>query len=139
MIEQLISFLKSIDIYEELQFWFESSEIEQQVKELQQSQLNEGKRGDNTEITPDYTPFTKRIKQAKGQPSDRVTLKNRGDFWNSIKTSPTDRFVEIYATDKKTNDLLAKYGEEVLGLNENNIIVLQEKFKDYLISKILNS
>lgn len=139
MIDTLISFLKSIDIYEELQFFFETTEIESLVKELQQRQLNEGKRGDNTEITPEYTPFTKRIKQAKGQPSDRVTLKDRGDFWNSIKTSPTDKFVEIYTTDKKTNDLLTKYGDEVLGLNENNTSILQDKFKDYIITKILNS
>lgn len=139
MIDTLLTFLKSLDIYEELQLFFETIEIETLVKELQQSQLNEGKRGDNTEITPEYTPFTKRIKQAKGQPSDRVTLKDRGDFWNSIKTSPTDRFVEIYATDYKTNDLLAKYGDEVLGLNENNIAILQDKFKDYIITKILNS
>jgi hypothetical protein len=139
MIDTLISFLKSIDIYEELQFWFETTEIESLVKELQQGQLNEGNRGDNTKITPEYTPYTKVLKRAKGQPSDRVTLKDRGDFWESITTSPTDRFVEIYATDYKTNDLLAKYGEEILGLNENNISILQEKFKDYIISKILNS
>jgi hypothetical protein len=139
MIDSLISFLKSLDIYDELQFFFETTEIESLVKELQQKQLNEGKRSNNTEITPEYTPFTKVLKRAKGQPTDRVTLKDRGDFWKSITTSPTDRFVEIYATDKKTNDLLAKYGDEVLGLNENNITILQDKFKDYLISKILNS
>jgi len=139
MIDTLLTFLKSLDIYEELQFWFETTEIENLVKELQQSQLNEGKRGDNTEIAPEYTPFTKTLKRAKGQPTDRVTLKDRGDFWKSITTSPTDRFVEIYATDKKTDELLAKYGEEILGLNENNITILQDKFKDYIITKILNS
>lgn len=139
MINKLIVFLKSLEMSIELQFWFESPEIENLVIELQQLQLNEGKRGDNSEITPEYTPFTKVIKRAKGQPSDRVTLKDSGDFWKSIKTSPTDSFVELYATDKKTNELLAKYGELVLGLNKTNITILQGKFKDYIITKILNS
>ncbi len=138
MIERLIYALKGFDVYFELQMFFEQPEIESLVIEMQQMQLNEGKRSDNSEITPEYTPYTVFLKRIKGQPSDRVTLKDKGDFYESIKTSPTDRFLEIFATDKKTSDLQAKYGENILGLNETNIDILRQKFKDYLIAKLLN-
>ena len=137
--ETLITKLKNIDIHDEFQYFFELSEIESLVKDMQQQQLNEGKRGDNSDITPEYTPYTKMLKRAKGQPTDRVTLKDRGNFWNSIKTSPTNEFVEIYATDKKTPALLEKYNDEdkeVLGLNSDNIDILRLKFKEYLIIKL---
>jgi len=138
MIDRLTYNLKSIDVYFELQIFFEQSEIESLIIEMQQLQLNEGKRSDNSNITPEYTPYTVFLKRIKGQPSDRVTLKDKGDFYNSIKTSPTDRFLEIFATDRKTDDLQAKYGENILGLNPTNIDILRQKFKDYLIQKLLN-
>jgi len=61
----------------------------------------------------DYKPFTIEIKQLIGQPYDRTTLFYSGAFYNSFKTAikPKEYTIEIFATDKKTLDLVMKYGD----------------------------
>ena len=57
-----------------------------------------------------YTPLTVQLKSEKNQPTDRVTLKDTGDFHKSIKVDADRTYFEIYATDWKTDDLKEKYG-----------------------------
>lgn len=68
-----------------------------------------------------YKPRTIREKRKKGQPTNRVTLRDEGLFHASFKvvTGPID--FEIEATDWKTEDLVAKYGEQILGLTDENL------------------
>ena len=71
-----------------------------------------------------YSPRTIEIKKAKGQPTDRVTLRDTGDFHSSfhVEVGP-DRF-EIKASDWKTEKLLKKYGMGILGLTQENLAEL---------------
>lgn len=68
-----------------------------------------------------YSPITISIKQEKGQPTNRVTLRDEGDFHSSFFLEVGDKQFEIKAADWKTEDLIKKYGRQILGLTDENI------------------
>lgn len=68
-----------------------------------------------------YQPLTIRIKKEKGQPIDRVTLRDTGDFQSSFYLEIGNEQFEIKANDWKTDDLIKKYGREILGLTDENL------------------
>jgi hypothetical protein len=82
-----------------------------------------------------YAPFTVQIKQAKGQPVNRVTLSDEGDFHKSVYIDFRDDCFEILASDWKTEDLLRLYGKEILGLSDEN---LDELTWQYLYDELKN-
>jgi len=86
-----------------------------------EEQLLEGERADGTEIEPAYTPFTVEIKQAKGQPFDRVTLRDTGRFHDSISIEYLPASFAIVSDDSKARSLERKYGTNILGLNEEGV------------------
>lgn len=71
-----------------------------------------------------YQPLTIRIKKEKGQPIDRVTLRDTGDFQSSFYLEVGNEQFEIKANDWKTDDLIKKYGREILGLTDEHIAEL---------------
>jgi hypothetical protein len=71
-----------------------------------------------------YSPVTIAIKEAKGQPTNRVTLRDEGDFESSFFLEVGDKQFEIKASDFKTEDLIKKYGRQILGLTDENIAIL---------------
>lgn len=71
-----------------------------------------------------YSPVTISIKEAKGQPTNRVTLRDEGDFESSFFLEVGDKQLEIKASDFKTEDLMRKYGRQILGLTDENIAIL---------------
>ena len=97
------------------------------AKDLNRSQLIDGQNIDASDIEPAYSRTTVSIKKSKRQISDRVTLKDTGDFYKSftLKTN-NDSFV-ISATDSKTNKLQKKYGNKILGLSEENKALFAER------------
>lgn len=68
-----------------------------------------------------YRPLTIKIKTQKGQPTDRVTLSDTGDFHRSFKILYHPESFEFIATDWKTEDLKRKYGKNILGLTDSNL------------------
>lgn len=80
-----------------------------------------------------YTPLTIQIKKDKGQPYDRVTLRDEGDFERSFYIEFFSDGFRIYAFDSKVDELTDKYGSEILGLNEENF----EKLIDIIRPLIL--
>lgn len=71
-----------------------------------------------------YSPVTIEIKEALGQPTNRVTLRDEGDFESSFFLEVGDKQFEIKASDFKTDDLIKKYGRQILGLTDENIAIL---------------
>ena len=71
-----------------------------------------------------YSPVTIAIKEAKGQPTNRVTLRDEGGFESSFYLEVGDKQFEIKASDFKTEDLIKKYGRQILGLTDENISIL---------------
>ena len=81
-----------------------------------------------------YTDFTVQIKTEKGQPTDRVTLRDTGDFHKSIHVEAGTSYFEIVASDWKTEELKGKYGDDILGLNaeHTNELIWQKIYPDLL-------
>ena len=97
-------------------------EAEDTIIDMNISQLyDSGERRDGKKITPEYAPETVAIKKKKGQPTNRVTLRDtfewQASFW--IQYYP-DGF-EIKASDWKTERLTQKYGDEILGLQDEMV------------------
>lgn len=68
-----------------------------------------------------YSDFTITVKQFKGQPTNRVTLRDEGDFHESFFIEFRDTEFEIKASDEKTESLKDKYGDEILGLTKESL------------------
>ena len=71
-----------------------------------------------------YSPLTIEIKKEKGQPYNRVTLRDEGDFEQSFYVESNKQKFTIKAADWKTEDLIQRYGRQILGLTEENKIIL---------------
>lgn len=84
-------------------------------------QLFKGIDAIGNQITPEYSPFTVQIKRFKGQPTNRVTLKDTGDFYRSFYIEYSNTDFEIKAKDEKTDKLGRKYGYQIFGLTPQNV------------------
>lgn len=82
----------------------------------QQEQMFAGKTATGTTITPHYKPRTVSIKSKKGQPTDRVTLKDTSAFYKAIFVDVRDTTYVIDSIDYKTPLLISKYGKSIFGL-----------------------
>lgn len=91
-----------------------------------------------------YSPLTIEIKKEKGQPYNRVTLRDEGDFEQSFYVESDTQQFTIKAADWKTEDLIQRYGRQILGLTEENKIILiweyiypelKAKTKEYIYGK----
>jgi hypothetical protein len=113
------------------------TDTKETIKEKNKEQLYSGETSAGTEITPYYTPLTVRIKQSKGQPTDRVTLRDTGAFYQGVYVNVTGSKVVIESTDSKTAALEAKYSEQIFGLNDKfKIEYIKESLRPVFKSKI---
>ncbi len=76
-----------------------------------------------------YSPFTINIKKLKGQPINRITLYDTGDFYRSGKLKVSMKGFIIDATDWKKDKLVKEWGQ-ILGLNNEN---LEEIRRNYIL------
>lgn len=86
--------------------------------EWQRDQLWSGKKSTGGWIRPPYRPITKIIKRSKGQPTDRVTLKDKGDFYDEIVVDIGTQVWNLTSEDYKTPLLVEKYTPQIFGLNK---------------------
>lgn len=75
-----------------------------------------------------YSPVTIMLKERKGQPTNRVTLRDTGSFEKSFYILADNEKFEVKANDWKTEDLIIKYGYEILGLTQENLNKFVWKF-----------
>lgn len=114
------------------------------VEMITQDQLYElGIEGRGVEIMSymPYRPRTIKKKLKKGQPTNRVTLKDTGSFYASLHVEFDDTGFYVTSTQDKTKYLLKKYGKTIFRLTDNNLKVLlneyikpslKEKMKEYI-------
>lgn len=69
-------------------------------------------------IRPAYKPMTIKMKKKKGQPYDRVTLRDTGKFHRELEVIPHATYVEIKSSVEYSKHLIKKYGENILGIQE---------------------
>lgn len=72
-----------------------------------------------------YTRQTIRIKVAKGQPTDRITLKDSGDFHASIEITATQQYFVISSNVGYDKWILRRY-------SRNTLKITNENLKDFL-------
>lgn len=101
------------------------------IEAVVQNQLYErGINGAGVEIMSyePYRPRTIKNKQRKGQPYNRVTLKDTGEWYNSLRlVYDTDGFF-ITSTDEKNTYLKKKYGPTILRLTNENLSMILYKY-----------
>lgn len=88
------------------------------------------------ERLPKYTAFTKKIKKQKGQPYDRMTLRDTKDFQNKFFLKVDNMKFSIDSTDKKRNELVERYTGFIFGLTPENKNILAQKIAPNIIKKI---
>jgi hypothetical protein len=104
----------------------------------QQEQLYAGKKKTGGEIKPFYKPSTIAIKKKKGQPTDRVTLRDTGFFHSSLflVVKKGDDTFKVVSSDTKAPRLLDKYGDSIFGLGGVFKIGYIQDFRPVFMGKI---
>lgn len=74
-----------------------------------------------------YKDLTIALKSLKGQITTHVTLKDEGGFYSSFFIEYLSGACMIRFRDKKSADLVLKYGEEIAGLTDENFIKVRDK------------
>lgn len=101
------------------------------IEAVVQNQLYErGINGTGVEIMSyePYRPRTIKNKRRKGQPYNRVTLKDTGEWYNSLRlVYDVDGFF-ITSTDEKNTYLKKKYGPTILRLTNENLSMILNKY-----------
>lgn len=96
----------------------------------QREQLFSGINEKGEKIQPAYSPKTVAIKKKKGQPFDRVTTRDTGEFHRDIFLDVRDNEFIVDSADSKSEALQKKYGGELMGLSEDNQEVYVEENLD---------
>ena len=79
----------------------------------------------------EYSPFTVEKKKDKNQPFNRITLKDTGEFYNSFVVVPYRGGFIIKANPiKEDSNLFDDFGTDIIGLNETNLSILREVYKE---------
>ena len=126
------------DYYKELISILESLAFD--IADTNADQMFAGLRADDTEIEPAYKPFTIAIKKEKGQPTDRVTLKDTGEFHRSIFVKFEGDKIIIDSDNDLRDKLVKKYGAKIFGLTKQSktalIHVLEKRLNKWAINKL---
>ena len=87
-----------------------------------------------------YTPFTINSKNERGVPvpSDfHITLFDTGEFYSTFVIIPGKDFFEIDANPIREGDnLFDDFGEDILGLNDENLQILIDFFKETVVLRV---
>ena len=114
--------------------------IEDEIKEInvhQQYDLGQDRNADA--ITPEYAESPIRYKRRKGQPTDRVTLQDTGQYHDTLKIRYEDEGFELYANDWKAGFLDKKYGKDIYGLQDEAARELADQvYQPRMIQKLKN-
>ena len=102
-----------------------SNELEDAITENQLFEKGEDGLGNPLGEYADSTKFFKEIiagQLGRSTRSDHITLKDTGEFYESVRIKLTSKGIEIVAETKKdNNDLIDKFGKEILFINDENL------------------
>ena len=118
--------------------WFEVIDREAQFEIIRlntEDQLyDDGVRSDGT-LLPDYS---QRSVEEFGKPEGHIRLKDTGAFYQSFRVKVDKYGFFIAADDVGDYDepLTDVYGEDILGLTEENMIVLRNMLRDNYIKQV---
>jgi hypothetical protein len=113
-----------------------SKEIQEEILDLNRiNQLfkkgidsNEGDLNKMTQSGFGYSQFTIEKKRKKGQPTDRVTLFDTGEFYKSFRLTVHSTYMQISADGQKDeSNLFDDFGNDIVGLTEESISLIKSK------------
>jgi hypothetical protein len=130
--ERLLNNLNKLDIDDIFFSLWKDSKVQSYIIELNTegestSQLYELGEDSLGRSLGNYSPFTIDAKLFGGGDSriDHITLKDTGEFYESFKVKPLKTGFKITANPNKDDDNLFQiYGEDIVGLNEDNTELL---------------
>lgn len=93
---------------------------EEDFAKLNTEQLFAGKLSDGTDITPEYAESTKHRKKKKGQPYDRITTKDTGEYHDRFTIQPDNEVLQIGSDVDYEKYLDKKYSKRLYGLTAEN-------------------
>ncbi len=118
---ELLNSLREFKKQEDQKVMNAARRLEEQIIELNQEQLYQGQYAAGGKIKPRYAPYTIAVKTQKGQPTDRVTLSDTGDFYEGFDVHFSRKHFELDSLDDKTQDLINKYQAGIFGLSKENL------------------
>ena len=138
-IERLGQRLATIDVYRMLDEMFSTGKYQKLVPDMVRERLLEqgiystGKQIKTYNATQGnvYSKFTFPFKEAKGQPTDRVTLRDTGAFYRSFNLMPKQTYAVIQYDEKKPDGLVSD------NVNLDNVFNLSEGEMDELRAQVL--
>jgi len=120
-LQRLISRLRAFDVEKELLDAVKQNEDIIRDLNTEDQLFSKGIDSRGNQLPLPYAPMTIAIKQQKGQPTNRITLRDEGDFHKGFFVR-ADKFpIEIDSTDGKRSKLVAEWGEDIFGLTESNL------------------
>lgn len=97
------------------------------------AQMEAGQTKEQKPITPLYAPSTIARKKRKGQPYDRVTLKDKGDLYGKMDAQVDNEQVLIGSGVEYAKHLEKKYGIQIFGVGG----VFKVRYNDVLAPVIV--
>ena len=76
--------------------------------------------GDGNKLPLPYAPFTISIKKALGQPTDRITLKDTGAFYDGFFANISGDNMTIGSSDSKSSKLHKVWGKSISSMTKAN-------------------
>lgn len=135
-LREVFSTLKSDDL------WFKS--VDKDVMDMiiqmnTEDQLEEQGIDSLGRALGEYSPFTIAEKRMKGDRYDHITLKDTGAFYDSwiVWVDTTGINLDADDTSRYDEPLFEVWGVDVLGLTEDNMIILQEVIAENYINLIM--
>jgi hypothetical protein len=133
--------LKKIDLNDVMAIVYEEADFQKLIGYLnteQQLYLGIDSLGNSL---GEYAPSTIAIKKRKGQPTDRVTLKDTGDFYKDFDIIVDEEGFIITNVNEKTLSLTDRYGNDIFGITDENfeavIKYVNGRLKDIITESIL--
>lgn len=84
-----------------------------------------------------YAASTIKKKKRKGQPYDRVTLRDTGRFHESLAVSTGDKGFSVISRDIKAKYLIPRYGDAILRLSDEHLnFLLRQYIRPELVKRL---
>lgn len=111
------------------------------IRLIQDEQLQKGIDSDG-DILGYYSEFTEFITGGRKQAGDPYTLEDTGAFYDSMFVIVNSDSIVIDADGvKEDDDLFIKFGENIVGLTDENIEkiaeIIKEKYVEWLVQRLL--
>jgi len=130
--------LRAIDVNAELNVILKSLEKQILAMNTEDQLFKKGVTITGVKIVPPYASSTVRIKKRKGQPTNRVTTRDTGEYHSHFTIQfGTDEFtIEVDHTNADLNYVLKNRYGELEGLTDVNVEKLSRKILPLLINAI---